>query len=135
MATTEPTINDALAGVLDKAHLAAAVDVFDEFCHRELLTADAIDVDAVRKELDEAFLERVLEFPKKFFVTDGPLDLIRKKLAQEPSLTGRKKGQPKPKKKPPVTKKPEKVKEPVKTPSPKGKKKPEVPSASILKLF
>ena len=56
------------------------------------MTIDEIHRDPVRRELDEKFLTQVLHFPKWLFTEDGPIDLLRKKLAREPSVTGRGKG-------------------------------------------
>jgi hypothetical protein len=72
--------------------LKAAISVFDEMKSKALMTIDEIHRDPVRRELDEKFLTQVLHFPKWLFTEDGPIDLLRKKLAREPSVTGRGKG-------------------------------------------
>lgn len=79
--------------------LDKAAEVFDDLCSKELLTVDQIDIDPIRRQLDSQFLVGVLGFPSNLLLEDGPLDLLRKKLAQEPSITGRKQGTAKPKKK------------------------------------
>ncbi len=42
--------------------------------------------DPVRREMDEAFCGDVLGMDKTFFAQGGPLDLLRQKLAHEPSI-------------------------------------------------
>jgi hypothetical protein len=65
--------------------LKEAADIFDEFKSRDLLRFDQIDTDAVRVELDEAFTSRVLGVNSSI---SGALELLRKKLAREPSIVG-----------------------------------------------
>lgn len=78
---------------ISQSKLSAATDVFDRFCDLQLLTIDAIDTDPIRRRLDEEFLTNVFGFPEALLAEDGPIDLLRKKLAQEPSISGRRKGE------------------------------------------
>jgi hypothetical protein len=49
-----------------------------------------IDKDPVRKELDERFAQEVLGLPEVLLQPGGPLDVLRMKLALEPSIRGNK---------------------------------------------
>jgi hypothetical protein len=68
--------------------LAKAVTIFDEMKYRELRPINEISHDAVRAELDTRIATEVLGFPKELVTSDGPLTLLRQKLALEPSITG-----------------------------------------------
>lgn len=73
---------------LSPSQLGAAVRVFDEMCDKPLKPIHEIDNDPVRHELDERFGKEVLGLPESLLAPDGPLDLVRKKLAREPSIRG-----------------------------------------------
>jgi hypothetical protein len=75
---------------LTPKQLAAAGAVFDTMSAKQLLPFHEIDQDAVRRELDERFARDVLGLPKAFYAAGGPLELLRMKLAQEPSIRGSK---------------------------------------------
>jgi hypothetical protein len=75
---------------LKPKQLAAAEKLFDVIDNRELLAAYQLDVDPVRHELDEKFGKEVLGLPPGLFVPGGPIDLLRRKLAIEPSVRGNK---------------------------------------------
>lgn len=77
-------------GALKPKQLEKAVKVFDEMCHKQLLPIHEIDKDATRKELDERFGREVLGLPESILVPGGALDVLRMKLAQEPSIRGNK---------------------------------------------
>ena len=68
----------------------AAVKIFDEMCHKQLLPIHEIDKDATRKELDERFGREVLGLPESILAPGGALEVLRMKLAQEPSIRGNK---------------------------------------------
>jgi hypothetical protein len=68
--------------------LAKAVAIFDDMKHRELRPINEISHDAVRAEIDTRIATEVLGFPKELVTPDGPLALLRQKLALEPSITG-----------------------------------------------
>ncbi len=65
--------------------LAAAVRLFDEMSNQPLRPVNEIADDPVRKALDEAFMRDVLGLPETMFEA---LDLLRRKLGQEPSVRG-----------------------------------------------
>ena len=68
----------------------AVVKIFDEMCHKQLLPIHEIDKDATRKELDERFGREVLELPESMLQPGGALEILRMKLAAEPSIRGNK---------------------------------------------
>jgi hypothetical protein len=70
--------------------LAEAVKLFDAMSGRPLLPLHEIDVDSVRKELDEEFARNVLGLAAPIFASGGPFELLRMKLAREPSIRGNK---------------------------------------------
>jgi hypothetical protein len=82
-----PILNIA---ALSPLQLAKAVKIFDETCEKSLFPLHAIDKDPVRKELDEKFGRDVLSLPESVLAPNGPLELLRKKLAHEPSIRGAK---------------------------------------------
>jgi hypothetical protein len=75
---------------LSKNALAKAVAIFDEMKHKELRPLNEIAKDAVRAEIDTRLATEVLGFPPELVAPDGPLALLRQKLALEPSITGSK---------------------------------------------
>lgn len=75
---------------LNKVQLSAAVEIFDVTCARDLLPLNEIDRDLVRHEIDHQFAQSVLRLPKALIESDGPLQSLREKLAQEPSIRGSK---------------------------------------------
>src|SRR5258708_5467883 len=75
---------------LTKKQLKAAVRIFDHICNCDLLPFHEIDKDPIRQKLDEDFLGNVLGFEATLIHSGGPLELIRKKLAHEPSIRGAK---------------------------------------------
>jgi hypothetical protein len=76
---------------LNKDALTKAVAIFDDMKQKELRTVNEIDKDPVRCELDNRLTTEVLGFPPELVAEDGPLDLLRRKLALEPSIHGGKK--------------------------------------------
>ena len=68
--------------------LARAVAVFEDMKHRPLRPVNEIDRDTVRHELDTRLTTEVLGFPPELVAPDGPLALLRQKLALEPSIAG-----------------------------------------------
>jgi hypothetical protein len=59
-------------------------------CLKPLLPIYEIDDDPVRKELDERFCRKILGMSKSTVQPGGALDVLRMKLAQEPSIRGNK---------------------------------------------
>lgn len=75
---------------LNKKQLKAATEIFDDLKSQPLLPIHQLDEDPTRKALDERFAGEVLGLPSELLKPDGPLDLTRRKLAQEPSIRGSK---------------------------------------------
>jgi len=75
---------------LSKKALAKAVAIFDDMNHKELRPVNEIAADAVRHEIDTRLCTEMLGFPAELVAPDGPLALLRQKLALEPSITGSK---------------------------------------------
>ncbi len=67
-----------------------AVAIFDDLKHRKLRPVNEIAQDTVRQEVDNRLATEVLKFPPELVAPDGPLALLRQKLALEPSITGSK---------------------------------------------
>lgn len=73
---------------LSAQQMARAVAIFEEMRGRELRPMNEIDTDAVRHELDSKFANEVLGLSAALLRPNGPLDVLRKKLAREPSVHG-----------------------------------------------
>jgi hypothetical protein len=73
---------------LNPTELKAAVEIFDAMSGLQLLPLHMIDKDAVRHKLDARFALEVLGLPPSIVEVGGPIELIRMKLAQEPSIRG-----------------------------------------------
>jgi hypothetical protein len=70
--------------------LARMVAIFDDMKQKELKPVNEVAQDAVRAEIDTRLAKEVLGFPAELVAPDGPLALLRQKLALEPSITGSK---------------------------------------------
>jgi hypothetical protein len=68
--------------------LKIAAKIFDEMRNKPLLPIHEIGNDPVRRELDERFSREVLNLPAALFAPDGAMELLRLKLAREPSIRG-----------------------------------------------
>ena len=75
---------------LEPKLLAEAVKLFDAMSEQPLLPLHELDRDFIRKELDEAFARNVLRLSEPILASGGPLELLRMKLSQEPSIRGSK---------------------------------------------
>jgi hypothetical protein len=75
---------------LKPKQLDEAVKLFDTMSGKAFLPVHEIDKDIVRKELDEMFGRKVLRLAAPFFTPGGPLELLRMKMAREPSIRGHK---------------------------------------------
>ena len=64
---------------------------FDLLREERFLPFNQIDEDSVRAMLDRAILVDVLGLPESLVARNGPIDLIRRKLAREPQIHGGKK--------------------------------------------
>jgi hypothetical protein len=75
---------------LDKKQLKEAAKLFDAVCGIPLLPLHEMDKDKARKNLDNEFALKVLGLPAKMTEAEGPLELLRMKMAREPSILGHK---------------------------------------------
>jgi hypothetical protein len=73
---------------LSKEKLDKAVTIFEDLKHRELRPVNEIARDPVRAELDTRLAIEILGCPPEMVAPDGPLALLRQKLALEPSIAG-----------------------------------------------
>ena len=73
---------------LSDAQHRAARDAFEALRDRQFLPFDQIDEDEARADLDRALLVDVLGLPASLCEPDGPLELLRRKLAAEPQIHG-----------------------------------------------
>ncbi len=78
-------------GQLNAEQLCASVELLKALGKLALRPFNEIDLDEARAELDRAFLGDVLGLPAFLFADEGPLALLRRKLAAEPSVAGSKK--------------------------------------------
>lgn len=76
---------------LSEAQLAAAGRIFEELKRCPMLPVNQIDEDPVRAELDRRLFTEVLGLPAALCALNGPMALLRHKLAAEPSIHGGKK--------------------------------------------
>ena len=86
-----PNIPSLDARALSAERHAAAKDAFDAMRGLRFLPFDQIDEDPARAELDRRLLVDVLGLPESLCAENGPLDLLRRKLAREPQIHGGKK--------------------------------------------
>ncbi len=73
---------------LSSKRLKAAVKIFDDLKDKQLRPFNEIDRDAIRRTLDERFAVEVVGLPGAAVQPGGPVELVRMKLAQEPSIRG-----------------------------------------------
>ena len=86
-----PSIPTLDTRALSDAQHAEAKRQFELLSNERFLPFDQIDEDPARAKLDRAILVDVLGLPESLVEDDGPIDLIRRKLAQEPQIHGGKK--------------------------------------------
>ena len=86
-----PNIPTLDTRALSDAQHAEAKRQFDLLRNELFLPFDQIDEDPARAKLDRAILVKVLGLPESLVAPDGPIDLIRRKLAREPQIHGGKK--------------------------------------------
>ena len=89
--TAIPNIPTLDTRALSEEQHQAARDVFGSMRGLRFLPLNQIDEDPVRSELDRRLLVDVLRLPPSLCDGDGPIDLIRRKLAAEPQIRGGKK--------------------------------------------
>ena len=75
---------------LTPAQLARAASIFDDTCQLPLKPLHQLDIDHNRKLIDRRFYGEVLGMPDDILADKGPLDILRTKLSQEPSIRGAK---------------------------------------------
>lgn len=75
---------------LDADQLAIAAQIFDDACHLPLKPLHELPIDENRKLLDRRFYGEALGLPDSLLAEGGPLDILRRKLSQEPSIRGSK---------------------------------------------
>jgi len=73
---------------LSKAQLKTADKIYDEMKDRPMLSFYCLHKDPVRHELDRRVLADMLGLPESVCAEGGPLQLLREKLAAEPSIHG-----------------------------------------------
>ena len=66
------------------------ISIFDALKYNEMKPLNEIDTDTNRHELDRRFLTECLQFSDDLLTYGGPIDLVRRKLAAEPSIVGTK---------------------------------------------
>ena len=89
--TSIPNIPTLDVKTLSEDQLATAREVFNALKDWRFLPFDQIDEDPARAELDRRLLVDVLGLPESLVDDGGPIDLLRRKLAQEPQIHGGKK--------------------------------------------
>lgn len=77
---------------LSEEQQAASAELLAQRSAVPMLPFNEIVVDKARAELDRKFLGEILGLPDELFGDGGALDLLRQKLASEPSIHGGKKG-------------------------------------------
>ncbi len=83
-----PNIPTLDTRALTDAQHAEAKRQFALLSAERFLPFDQIDEDPARAKLDRAILVDVLGLPESLVADDGPIDLIRRKLAREPQIHG-----------------------------------------------
>ena len=73
---------------LTEEELVKTTTIFEDLKHKELKPVNEICNDLSRREIDERLYGEILGFPREILSTDGPLALLRQKLAMEPSING-----------------------------------------------
>lgn len=86
--TSIPNIPTLDTRALSDDQHAEARRQFDLLRNERFLPFDQIDEDPARARLDRAILVDVLGLPESLVAPDGPIDLIRRKLAREPQIHG-----------------------------------------------
>ena len=84
--TAIPNIPTLDVSALTAEQHARAQQAFERLCEERLLPFDQIDEDDARAKLDRALLVDVLGLPESLCSRNGPIDLLRRKLAAEPQI-------------------------------------------------
>ena len=83
-----PNIPTLDVRTLTEEQLAAAKSAFEDLSQEHFLPFDQINEDPAREELDRRLLLDVLSLPESLCEPNGPIDLLRRKLAREPQIHG-----------------------------------------------
>ncbi len=86
-----PNIPTLDVRTLTDEQTAAAKSAFEDLSQEWFLPFDQIDEDPARAELDRRLIVDVLGLPESLCEPNGPIDLLRRKLAREPQIHGGKK--------------------------------------------
>ena len=89
--TTIPQVPTLDVRQLTTRQKKIAEESFAALRGERFLPFDQIDEDPARAELDRRLIVDVLGLPAQLCAPDGPIDLLRRKLAQEPQIHGGKK--------------------------------------------
>lgn len=89
--TTLATLPILDVTALTPEQLQTAAQIFDETCELPLKPLHELHLDENRKLLDRRFYGEALGLPAALLADGGPLDILRRKLSQEPSIRGSKK--------------------------------------------
>jgi hypothetical protein len=84
---TMPTLD---VTALSDPQISLATELFDNMCELQLMPLHELHIDQNRKQLDKVFARDVLGLPESIYIKDGPIDVLRMKLSQEPSIRGSK---------------------------------------------
>ena len=74
--------------ILSKDQLSRSAALLESCATRAMLPLNEIDVDSARAALDKEFLVGIMELPAELAAPGNALELLRRKLAQEPSVHG-----------------------------------------------
>ena len=89
--SAQPALPTLDLRALSDHQLNAAARIFSDLRRQPMLPVNQLDEDPVRAQLDSRLLTEVLALPAALSAPDGPLALLRRKLAAEPSIHGGKK--------------------------------------------
>jgi hypothetical protein len=76
---------------LSEKQLLQSMELLERRASTSMLPFNEIDVDKARAELDGEFLISIMGLPEDLAKPGGAFDLLRRKLAAEPSIHGSKK--------------------------------------------
>ncbi len=88
--TAVPDLHTLDVSILSEAQLKIADRIFDEFRDKRFRPFNEIDQDPLRHELDRCVLVDLLSLNSDLLKPDGPMQKLRRKLSQEPSIRGTK---------------------------------------------
>lgn len=74
--------------LLESRQLERCEELFQRIAKEPMMPVHMLPQDRTRAELDRGLLNGVLGWPNEWFDPDGPIELVRRKLAAEPSIHG-----------------------------------------------